>query len=490
MGIDNLTHVKKGQRLSAYTVNSIIDAVKGTEKPGNFKPGKSIRAQTFFYTSEAIPPYSIFPLIPNATSTYDTFYSKYTVEKYQAANSDNYVPGLFGTNGRLTIPAETSFFGYIITADWDSPIVVSDYSGNAKNCGFKENSWEATTSGTGLYLNGKAPQGEKTYYARKPEQGGAGAKVKFAKYNQVISGGGKTEYKFAPTDESGNIVSADSDTYLTAKIPPYLTIDQIQIGGIYRIEYIPDYGEWFLTDGQCSEYVSPYAPVRMTAVREYPNTTASGNFDDTTSATGISSGNVYVNATYNQALSDGAESDFFSVAPTINAATFSQNFKTYWRYTFSGMKLKSHAKGIACYNVYATDGDGAAYSAYRLSFNLETIDCVPELEWTQQTIDIYLGDETQIIDIATVTDADGDTITVKGARLSDEASLIDTYSLSVASGKISLSIKPVGANDTQANYGVAHVYFQLDDGYLSEADSSDDPYQLYTVTINIRRRQQ
>ena len=137
MGIDNLTHVKKGQRLSAYTVNSIIDAVKGTEKPGNFKPGKGIRAQTLFYTSVAIPPYSIFPLIPNATSTYDTFYARYTVEKYTASHSEQYIPGLFGTNGRLTIPAGIPFFGWIITSDWDSPIVVSDYANNAKQCGFK-----------------------------------------------------------------------------------------------------------------------------------------------------------------------------------------------------------------------------------------------------------------------------------------------------------------------------------------------------------------
>lgn len=492
MGIDNIQYQRRGQRLKANDFNSVVDRVKNMAQTTQTGRGTSTVNQTLFYTDVEIPAYSIFPIYRNDVATESTLHATYRVEQYNESHKDLYMSGYYGTNGRLDIAAGTAFYGYVIDIDWDAPIKISDYGDGSKECGFQNQSWAATTNASGIYINCQAPQASGCYYCRlKVEGEGGSAKVKFVKYNGATTEQGGTIHHFAPLNADGGLISADTDTFISAKIPPYLTIDQIEVGGIYRIEYIADYGGWFITDGQCSEYVSPYAPVRMSNILAYPNETISGNFDDTTTVTGISDTQVYATATYNRTLSTANESDLFSVAPTITAATFQQNFKTYWRYTFGGARLKNHAKGVACYDVYATDGSGAAYSAYRLSLKVQAKDFVPAFNQTIQTIDLYYGAEEQTITIGTATDEDGDELSIMNAAIADSGRAIANHELSIDSnGVVSLTVQPVGTDETEATTDIAIITFQIDDGYLDEADGNDAPYQYYTIRLNIQRREQ
>ncbi|MBQ3349240.1 MAG: hypothetical protein IJG38_02465 [Thermoguttaceae bacterium] len=173
MGIENIRHLKKGDRLKAADINAIVDYLK--QHPVNVTPGglPNIRPQTLFYTASYIPEFSIFPLIPSADETDNTYYAQYCVERYNSEHECRYIRGYFGTNGRYPIPAHSTFYGQIITRDFDTPIRVADYDyeNNKTQCGFKNGSWEASVKSTGLVLNGKAPHEDGTCYARLLDTG-------------------------------------------------------------------------------------------------------------------------------------------------------------------------------------------------------------------------------------------------------------------------------------------------------------------------------
>lgn len=476
MGVDNLTHVRKGQRLSAYTVNSIIDAVKGMEKPGNFKPGKSIRAQTLFYTSVAIPPYSIFPLIPNATSTYDIFYAKYTVEKYTASHSDQYIPGLYGTNGRLTIPAGVAFFGNIITSDWDSPIVVSDYANNAKKCGFKENSWEATITTSGLFLNGKAPQGEKTYYSRTVSSG----EVKDQKFIGLCESA-SSELKFTKCSLNGQRTTYDEDEQITASVPPY--IDAVEQGGYYLIDWFSEYNCWVVIAGTCAEDNREYQPYTTVSLTQHvKDGTSSGSTPLSGTAVVIGEHDEYAtletNLIWTQDLVGypGRSSNMFFQAPTF---ALNSNRDAI---TFSGLKLNPGATGIVVYQFVVTNCNGSCRDVYTVAFKLIEENSAPEVTMSQTNFTLQ-PDGTFDGDIGTVTQTGqdaNDTLVIYDKQITGDSNILATNTLTVnqSTGKIHLYLK---ASDT--NTGTCQIAFYIDDSHDLTATTGEYEQVVLNITV-------
>lgn len=167
MGIDNIRMQRKGDGISAGKFNAIMDRLKNSPvtcvNPGGLPNN---RQQALFYTESYIPEYSIFPLIPNAESTNNTFNAKYSVEQYDPEHLNKYMSGYYGTNGRFPVYAQTTFYGYILNYEHDAPIKVSDYEEGKTQCGFQDGSWEATIKSDGITLNGKAPHSGGCCYAR------------------------------------------------------------------------------------------------------------------------------------------------------------------------------------------------------------------------------------------------------------------------------------------------------------------------------------
>ncbi len=166
MGIDNIRPLKQRQRPRCADWNAIVEQTKVNRPKMEGKKPELMRRMTQFYTAVEIPPYSIFPLIPNATDNNHTFNATYTVEKYRENRKSYYMPGYIGANGRMGIPAGSIFLGFLVDTEWDTPVKVHDYESGTVRCGFKDNSWEAWIESTGLILNGSAPQGDGIYYCR------------------------------------------------------------------------------------------------------------------------------------------------------------------------------------------------------------------------------------------------------------------------------------------------------------------------------------
>ncbi|MBQ2622282.1 MAG: hypothetical protein IJF84_13165 [Thermoguttaceae bacterium] len=593
MGIDNIQHLKKGDRLKASTVNAIVDHLKNNPTPTTKTGGiQNIRQQTLFYTKVDIPAYSIFPLISNADSTENTFYSKYTVEQYNAANACLYIPGYFGTNGRFPIPANSQFYGTLLNRDFDSPIKVCDYEKGKTQCGFMNESWEASVHSYGLILNGKAPHSQGCCYARLARTGDmfllelqddipecvvthdnicvtcGKAWVLTRKFNNgllascscyVESDNGSScdalervrelgEYvynrhkkKYKAKDADGNIIpylgirdnygtiwlenfwggdehkvkfvrcnagytdhdnvrefvdyyqeadptAYEEDNKIEATIAPYLQIEAIQTGGVYRAEFISDYERWFITDGICTDYVSPWAPVRIQHVSGVGGTTVlSGNFTDT----GVlySTDDTIIEGYYDASLSSISAENAFEREPKFGLTKLPNSTQAI--ITFSDMVLKTNAEGYVCFVVWARDPVSCSNSAYRLLFYVHAHNIVPTFTWSndlKRPEDPTVWDTTRIFEcnsefsgtkcIGTVDDANDSELKVDVVTILGNADNLKQYSFTIDSEKkvyLNYEVtqnKPCGAT----------IVFKVDDGHQYKAESGE--YVEYHLTIH------
>lgn len=160
MGIDSIRKLIKGRAglPSKSEWNTVIEFIRKL-KP---KPPKNYngdyRRRTLMYTAVPIPAFSLFPLrAVSADNT--TLYAQYTAQKYIEADKEQYIEGYYATNGKYAIHGSRTFWGYILEDEYDTPLRLSDYSRStaSRTCGFKNNSWSASSEGTGLIMNGATP---------------------------------------------------------------------------------------------------------------------------------------------------------------------------------------------------------------------------------------------------------------------------------------------------------------------------------------------
>lgn len=170
--LDGIRTYKRGTRLRADEFNALVESAKQTyQSQSSFlspafniqkKHTEYVHKQTRFHTTERIPAYSIFAILPTGGET-----GYLDVEKYDEERADRYCDQYFGTNGKNEIPENTVFYGYIIDDQHDFPIQITNFSSSQVECGFSNKSFSATCETTGLYISGKCPFGENYYFVRK-----------------------------------------------------------------------------------------------------------------------------------------------------------------------------------------------------------------------------------------------------------------------------------------------------------------------------------
>lgn len=147
--------------------NAIVEHLQTAERrKAGIRP--ETLPKTRFYTTEDIPPYSLFPVL-QGESTGNTMRSLYRVEKYSSANKSRYL-NFYGTNGKYTISANSEFYGYVIDEFHDWILSITDFAEGAKKCGFKDGEFYASVDTEGLAVNGAAPFGENLHFVRRLSQ--------------------------------------------------------------------------------------------------------------------------------------------------------------------------------------------------------------------------------------------------------------------------------------------------------------------------------
>lgn len=126
-----------------------------------------IRKSTLFYTESAIPAYSIFPVILKRDTVNGTL-PVLEARQFSLSEQDSYLTGYIGTNGRNAIPANTYFYGYLIDEKWDDIVSISDFS-DERRCGFLDGSFEASVTGTGLWITREFDAERNLYFVRKEQ---------------------------------------------------------------------------------------------------------------------------------------------------------------------------------------------------------------------------------------------------------------------------------------------------------------------------------
>lgn len=119
------------------------------------------RQQTIFYTPVEIPAYSVFPVKVRTNSG-----EPFQVCEFDKTEIADYADGFWGTNGRFTIPKETSFYGWLLDEYHDDPIAVYGSPNVGDECGLSERAeFKADPDAQGMIITGVFSTG--VCYVRK-----------------------------------------------------------------------------------------------------------------------------------------------------------------------------------------------------------------------------------------------------------------------------------------------------------------------------------
>ena len=258
--------LRKGGQLSSRDFNALTKAVKKKRAAiGGYFGEKP--EPCMFYTAEAIPPYSIFPLAGWMANRVTTLETCFLVEKYNESEGI-YYDGYFGTNGAMPIPAESAFIGHVIEHSHDYPVTVHGYSvSGGIECGFLDGSWEATQESKGLYITGKCPFGEDIYFVRISEADCCDELLsdKFVCLDDELTEGGSTTAKEWQTDEE-----------ITVYASPLLCEEEtIPACSMVQASWFPQYQKWYVVaiGGTCHCECEPSTPPDSTPPDSTPPST-------------------------------------------------------------------------------------------------------------------------------------------------------------------------------------------------------------------------
>lgn len=125
------------------------------------KKPNPFRQQTIFYTPVDIPAYSVFPVKVRTNSG-----EPFQVCEFDKTEIADYADGFWGTNGRFSIPKETSFYGWLLDENHDDPIAVYGNPNIGDECGLSERAeFKADPDAQGMIITGVFSTG--VYYVRK-----------------------------------------------------------------------------------------------------------------------------------------------------------------------------------------------------------------------------------------------------------------------------------------------------------------------------------
>ena len=475
MGIDNIRMQRKGDGISAGKFNAIMDRLKNSPVT-SVNPGglPNSRPQTLFYTESDIPAYSIFPLIAaSAGSTNNTFNAQYNVEQYNEEHVSDYMEGYFGTNGRYPVYANTAFYGQIISQEYDTPIKVSDYSVGEKQCGFKNNSWEATVDATGMSLNGRAPHANGCCYVRRLLSDTEFKDKKFIGLCESTTSGAH----FTKCGFDGNRLTYDTDEQIVAELPPY--IEAVQQGGYYLIDWFTEYDRWVVVAGTCAEDNREYQPFTTVNITYHiKDGEPSGSDPQSGTAASFLSHDEFATMTqkliWRQDLVNypGRSANLFFSEPTF-ALNSSRD-----KITFDNLKLNAGAAGIYVYQFVITNCNGSCRDVYTVAFKCTETNDAPEVTMETTNITLHLdGDFDE--DIGTIVEHNDDTCVIYDLQTAGDTSILTSYDLTIdSSNNIHLSLK---ASDCEV--GSCLISFYVDDSH--DLKATDGEYEKITLRISV-----
>ncbi|MDO4628241.1 MAG: hypothetical protein Q4C70_03575 [Planctomycetia bacterium] len=175
MNPNQIRTLKPGQMPKASEWNALVRSAQAmnprhngyTTPTGHADKRENIhvRKSTLFYTESAIPAYSIFAVKTPDFEISATSQPFLLAEVYDNSYRNAFFNADFGTNGNVSIPSNSLFYGYIISEHYDDIVEVSDLEEGATACGFASGSYSASGNATGLritdHFNGSL------YYVRR-----------------------------------------------------------------------------------------------------------------------------------------------------------------------------------------------------------------------------------------------------------------------------------------------------------------------------------
>lgn len=243
----------RGQKPTRAQYNNLVILTKQNQNKTVSGFHKEPMTTSRMYATVSLAPYSIFPLNQASEQTNNTFYAPFNVEIFQDSNRYKYLPGLYGTNGKYAIGANSYFDGVIIDEVHDTPVIisdpssVSDYEDRAIFCGLKSNLAHASIGKAGLVITGQAPFTQTDcYYVRRCDPG----KI-FAKLTEDLLSGSTAEVKLI--DRVGEPILDANDDEITidnVRAMP-LQKDTLEENTRVIIEYVPNEWDWYVTAAAC-----------------------------------------------------------------------------------------------------------------------------------------------------------------------------------------------------------------------------------------------
>ncbi len=244
MNPNQIRNLNPGQMPKASEWNALVSAAQAMNPSHNGyttptghadkRENVHVRKSTLFYTKSAIPAYSIFAVKTPDFEISATSQPFLLAEVYDNSDRNAFFSADFGTNGNVSIPENSLFYGYIVSEHYDDIVCVSDLNEGATSCGFESGSFSASGKFTGLRITKHFR--DYLYYVRR----------NFEIPSEVF---GTLSDDWRAGDESA-IIQLDEDfridgAEILEAFPAPTVPDSLEAGEAVTCRFVKAVGKWF-----------------------------------------------------------------------------------------------------------------------------------------------------------------------------------------------------------------------------------------------------
>lgn len=473
---NNLTHVRKGDSISAKHYNTLVDFGRDINREKKTTPNE--------------PSKSWLQLVCNNSGQYAPAFSVLVLDHPYYTNGNGYpMVGQYGRNyivGKEPTGSESDVVAvnlYATPVGAVNRFAVSGavfcvvyFTAQTLNCQYAK-----TESGQIGYLVAAESGQCKIIWVEKREAGNQWA------YVLLNVGGGAKDKKFIGLYEgssgytkcglNGDRLTYDTHDRITAFLPPY--IEDVQLGGYYLIEWFEEYGRWVVVAGTCAEDTREYQPFTTVDIT-YHIKDGKPSDSDPQSGTAAS---FYAHdewATFTQKLIwrqdivdyPGRSSNLFFSEPTFAFNTPRNEI------TFDNLKLNAGSAGIYVYQFVTTNCNGTCRDVYTVAFRCIETNNAPRITMETKNFELHLDGEFDD-DIGSAEEVDGDTCVIYDLRESGDTNILTSYDLTIdGSNNIHLSL-----NASDCEIGTCFISFYVDDSH--DLKATDGTYEKITLKITV-----
>ncbi len=479
---NNLTHVRKGDSISAKHYNTLVDLGRDINRERKTTPNE--------------PSKGWLPLVCNNSGSFAPAFSILVLDHPYYTNGNGYpMAGQYGRNyivGKEPTGDDSDVVAVNLYATPIGAVNRFAVSGavfclvrlteQTLNCQYAK-----TEAGQIGHLVAADSGQCKIVWVEKREAGNQWA------YVLLNVGGGGEDKKFIGLCEEvyydnsgarvtkcgydGNRLTYDTNEQIGVVFPPY--IETVQRGGYYLVEWFSEYNRWIVVAGTCAEDKREYQPYRTVDV-SYHITDGNPSASDPKSGTAASFYSHDEFSTFTQKVIwrqdlinyPGRSANLFFSEPTFAFNTQRNEI------TFDNLKLNPGAAGIYVYQFVVTNCNGSCRDVYTVAFRCFESNSAPKITMDTKNIEIHLDGEFDE-DIGTIEELDGDTCVIYDLQTEGETSILTSYDLTVDdTNNIHLSLK---ASDSEV--GSCQISFYVDDSH--ELKATDGKYEKITLKITV-----